>query len=218
MSRAEGRVNGALYFDFALDVHAPNGEPNFDPRAVDLDIAAWSENEHGNPLRYQGVPRIIEVNPEPEDVPNDLIIDQSVEPAGDKDAFLVYFTARLTGSMVRQIANGYNECEILTNLVPLKNPGPPLDLARLGGGSGNLPLADVVVSDTNMWGWLDDTKKEYICTLACMEHANRLQTNEIYRVVIHWNFWLTPPNGEKSLQAWCGFDDAVHFTVRGAVS
>lgn len=219
MSNAEGRVNGALYFDFPKDVSAPGAPPNFDPSLVDLDIAAWSEYEQGYPKRHQGVPRLLEVISEGEDIPPDLIMDQCLGSTGE-DAFKVYFTGRLTGSIVRALAQGQHECEIIASLVPTIRPGDPIPLTKPDGTNDNLMLVmeDVECAGTNMWGWLNDEKKEYICTLEYIHSANALVTDEVYRVVIRWKFWMTPQDGDKVLQPWSGFDDAVHFSVRGACS
>jgi hypothetical protein len=203
-------VEENICFDFPLGVYAPNGQPNLDPSTTQLDIVQWSLADHGTPLRFQGSPLVIEDPPDASNLPIDLIMDTKADGIG---LFHLYHTARLSGTFVDTLILARAKCKISVDIMPTiyatsKRPDIPVQ---------ELYLQPVLVSDINMWGWTGPTVGEgdYICTLHNGLSANNdLTAEEIYRVVIRWSFWLPDLNGNDKRQAYGGFEDALHFSVR----
>jgi hypothetical protein len=204
-------VEENICFDFPVDVFAPNGRANLDPRNTQLDIVQWSLKKHGTPLRYQGSPLVIEEPPDISNLPIDLIMDQKANGIG---LFHLYHTARLSGTFVNTLILAGAKCKINVDMLPTIDHSatkPDIEIP-------DSVLAPVLVNDINMWGWTGPKvgEGEYIYTLHCPLHANQdFKGEEIYRVVIRWSFWLPDLNGGDDIrQPYGGYEDALHFSVR----
>lgn len=213
MSQAEGNIEGALCFDYPQDVCAIDTKPNPDPGSYNQpDIYQWSTALWGDPPYKQGSPALYEKTPEPGQDLNivvDLIMDQ-----GSDDEFILFHTARLSGTFLKNLYDD-TTCTIRVDMVPKIDA----DGAVFMQEQTNLILSDVDSSGPNMWGWLKDKngeKTDYVCTFRTDWKANDFVPDEIYSVIIRWRFDHVPHNGTASTrEPWGGFEDALHFMVRG---
>lgn len=213
MSQAEGNIEGALCFDYPQVVCAKDTKPNPDPGSYNQpDIYQWSTALWGDPAYSQGSPALYEITPEPGQDLNmvvDLIMDQ-----GEDDAFVLFHTSRLSGTFLKNLYDD-TTCTITVDMVPKIDKNG----AVFSQEQKDLILRDVDSSGPNMWGWLrnnNNEKTDYVCTFRTDWNANDFVADEIYSVIIRWKFYHVPQNGTpSSREPWGGFEDALHFMVRG---
>ncbi len=195
-----------ITFDTPLDVAATNARSNLDPALFDGE--AWSDAILGNPPHAQGCPLVIETsNPVHAGDPStfDLILDLG-SPAA------IFFTFRLTGDLVPELANANHYANIYIDFDPLI-PGSAIPQNSYLNGVSMLPGANAA----NTWFLNSENElvftRQYDFTPMATPPSN-FEAGKVYRVIVRCEIWHTV-NGGLHQEMFMAFDDSVTIQIHG---
>jgi len=202
-----------LGFDFPAhpDYHAKDCPPNLNPPRGGPEAPGVEDiyGRLGYPRREQGFPLIREAVPEGEDPKIEPCHDQIV----DKDReWLIFHTARLSGSFVEYIVQSNHKSRIKIHAHPLDSDNPTVQLydreITLEATAGQAP---------NTWFWLHTN--ELLCTVrAAIPKDWNGMVPGIYRLVVNWEFWKYKDTKTKVRMPMSGFCSAISFELTPGTS